>query len=257
MQGARARVAQRHQHRGRGLHAQQRGHRRRQDLLAFECAVQAGGQAVDQPQAFVALLERTPVLRQLRFGTLALAGVAHRGQQVRLAMQLHHVERHLGVERGAVVAAVQPLEMLGVAIERRADLLQRLVLRGPPVGLELRREAVRRLADDLVAAAAEHLQGGRIAIHELLAAHQEDAVARALEQRVVHAEINGFGQLRGRRGVGSVRLHRECGGAGGFRYALPAAVWAMARLAYPGCTRSMLGIMKEHHNGALRMRPIT
>lgn len=87
-----------------------------------------------------------------------------------LAADFDRVEGDLGIERLAVVAAMQPVEMLRAAVDGSAYLLQRLLIRAPAVGLVFGRETIGRLPDDLFASAGEHLQGGRIAVDELLAA---------------------------------------------------------------------------------------
>ena len=54
-----------------------------------------------------------------------------------------------------------------------------------PSGCTRRRELVWRRADDLLSAAAEHRQRPGVAVDEAVVAHQEDRVARGLEQRAV------------------------------------------------------------------------
>ena len=156
--------------------------------------MQLGRQLIDQPQAFITFEQRLPGLRQLGFGALAGAVIANRGQQMRLATNIDDIQGHFGIKQGAVILAMLPLKILGLAAERRSDFLHRFFIGAAAVRLVLGREPIRRLANDLLAAAAKHVQRGRVAIHKLLATHQENAVAGAFKQNAV-AGIVVTGQM--------------------------------------------------------------
>ncbi len=114
-----------------------------------------------------------------------LTDVANERLDVRSPIKFDSVQADLGVEGRVVVSAVRPLKDLRGAFQCRTYLLARLVLGGAAIGLLGGREAIRRLPDDLVTRAPEHLERLRIAVDEHLSEQQEDSVVCLGKERAV------------------------------------------------------------------------
>ncbi len=124
------------------------------------------------------------VLEALGLGPLGR--VPDDGEDLGLPRQDERRQRDLGLERGAVLAGVEPEEPLRLAPGRGGDELLGLLLRIPAVGLAGGRELPGGVADDvLFRRAAEDLQGAGVAAGEPLRVHQEDGVVRQLEDHPV------------------------------------------------------------------------
>ncbi len=120
---------------------------------------------------------------------LAFGDVANDRDKQRLFADIDARQGDLGVEERAVAADMLPFEALGSVLQSDLDHVPGFFAGLAFVGLELRREVVGCLTDELLTRAAEQLERRRVTVDERLALKHHYGVRRVFENGAAGADV--------------------------------------------------------------------